>query len=75
MRTLYGLWHDEAGVVQAETAILVAFVALAGIGLWQHISDATTSLAGETSQVFENGDESSLRPLAHPAGTDATRPR
>jgi Flp pilus assembly pilin Flp len=37
MDALRMLWRDDAGAVQAETAIFIAFVALAGIGLWRHL--------------------------------------
>lgn len=74
MKALEVLWWDEAGLVQAETAMLVAFVALAGIGLWQHLSNAAANSANGMAQAFESGD-AAMRPSAQPLSTHFVQPR
>ncbi len=75
MRTLRALWHDQEGGIQAETAVLIAFVALAGIGLWQHFGDITANAADRAASAFEDGTSPAGRPLVNPASSDYTQPR
>jgi Flp pilus assembly pilin Flp len=45
-------WCDEDGVTQAETAILIAVVALATIGALQHLGDTAAKPVDFVSGVF-----------------------
>ena len=70
MNALRGLWQDNAGSIQAETAILIAFVALAGIGLWQHFGETATVPTDEASGFFEESGTESTPALTRPAMHD-----
>jgi Flp pilus assembly pilin Flp len=53
MNELRALWRDDDGAAHAETAILVALVALAGVGLWQHLGNTTTNSVAESADMLK----------------------
>ncbi|MBD3292959.1 MAG: hypothetical protein GF393_08555 [Armatimonadia bacterium] len=67
MNALRALWRDDAGSIQAETAILIAVVALASIGAWQHFGETTTVPTDEASTFFEGDNGGSMPEMASPA--------
>jgi Flp pilus assembly pilin Flp len=58
MRQFLTLWQDEEGVAAAETAIVIAVVALAGIGLWQHFGEVSRGSADDAANLFPDGGSS-----------------
>lgn len=55
MKQLRALWQDQEGVAAAETAIVIAVVALAGIGLWQHLGDVTRAPVETAGDLLPDG--------------------
>lgn len=52
MGMLAELWRDEAGVMTAETALMVALLSLASFVTWRHLADSVEGRADETSAIF-----------------------
>ena len=75
MSALRALWRDEAGIVYAETAMLIAFVALAGIGLWQHFGQVATTPTDQTVASFAEEPATKARPLVRQIGYEYARPQ
>lgn len=66
MTTLRALWLDEDGGIQPETAILIAFVALAGIGIWQRFGDVTAEMADGAADAFGDENPAPGQPIMDP---------
>ncbi len=55
MGMLVELWRDEAGVMTAETALMVALLSLASFATWRHLAFTVESRAEETSDILATG--------------------
>ena len=49
-------WRDETAAATAETALMVAMLALATFAAWHHLSDTVENQAYESSRLLRDAD-------------------
>lgn len=56
MHKLGDLWRDELATMTAETALMVALLALAAFATWRQLADTVENRAYESSEILDGAE-------------------